>query len=143
MGEWIIKELGEIGEKEALILFKKLGFEVQSPDWVAIKNNQCFIIEAKYKERFKPPPFEGHGLDKRQIYLRTNLFKKTKIRTYLIVFEKDSNNIFASYLDELEEGEYFDTKNDIRIYPLYSFSNITKIGVPITFYDKKVVEWWY
>jgi hypothetical protein len=117
-------KIGRDGELKALNLFKRLGFEVQSPDWIAIKDNQCIVLEVKHKERFRPPPFEGHGLDLRQIYLRNVLYKKTGMRTYVIIFEINTNNIFGNYLDSLERGDYFYTTNRIRVYPLHCFNKL-------------------
>ncbi len=118
-------ELGKEGEQQARILLKGLGFEIQSPDWLAVKDNNWICIEVKKKERFNPPPFAGHGLDKRQIYLRNRLLKEKGIRTFLMIFEVGSNNIYGQYIDELENGNKFETKNGIIIYPLSSFQNIT------------------
>lgn len=118
------EKLGKSGEEKARKLFKQMGFEMQSPDWIAIKDNQCFVIEVKHKERFQPPPFEGHGLDLKQIYLRNTLYEKTGMRTYLIIFERYTNNIYGNYLDKLECGDYFDTTNKVRIYPLHCFNKL-------------------
>ena len=120
-------ELGREGEQQARILLKKLGFEVQSPDWLAVKENNWTCIEVKKKERFDPPPFAGHGLDNRQIYLRKKLLEEKEIRTFLLIFEVGTDNIFGQYLDVLEEGNKFITKNGITIYPLPSFQNL-KLG---------------
>ena len=46
-------DLGKEGEKQARTLLKKMGFEVQSPDWLATKDNIWICIEVKKKERFK------------------------------------------------------------------------------------------
>ena len=114
-------ELGKEGEQQARILLKSLGFTVQQLDWVGIKNKKTVCFEIKKKERFNPPPFEGHGLDERQIYLRKKLWEETDIRTMLIIFEVPTDRIFYRYLDVLENGEKFRTKNGIVIYPLTNF----------------------
>lgn len=119
-------ELGKEGERQARLLLKKWGFELQSPDWLGNKDNQWVCFEVKKKERFEPPPFEGHGLDKRQIYLRKKLFKDKSIRTMLIIFEVPTNKIFYKYLDLLENDQHFDTMNGIRIYPLSNFLEYKK-----------------
>jgi len=112
-------------EQKARKLLKKLGYEVQQIDWVGIKNNKVKIFEIKERELFEPPPFLGTGLDKTQLYLRMHLFKITGIRTILMVFEKGTNNVYWQYLDILEKGKYYDTKNEIRIYPIENFKKIT------------------
>ena len=106
-------------------MFVKKGFTLQSNDWVAIKGDMVFFIEVKEKnKRFKNIDIEGHGLNKSQAYLRTLLLDKTGIRTLLIIIEKWSKNIYYNYIDELEKGYYFDTKNGIRIYPLYNYKQM-------------------
>ena len=115
------EELGKEGENQARLILKSMGFEVQQLDWVGIKNGQTTCFEIKKKERFTPPPFEGHGLDKRQIYLRNKLFENTSIRTMLMIFEIPSGRIFYRYLDLLEKGKKFETINGVIIYPLSSF----------------------
>jgi len=114
-------------EERARILLKKWGYEIQQLDWVGIKNNKITIFEIKEKELFSPPPFWGTGLEKRQLYLRTHLFKLTGLRTILITFEKETNNIYWQYLDILENGKYYDTKNGIRIYPIENFCLLKNI----------------
>ena len=118
-------ELGKEGEQQARILLKARGFELQSPDWLGTNPEGKWIcFEIKKKERFMPPPFGGHGLDAKQVYLRTKLFNETGIRTYLMIFEVPTGLIFGNYLDSLEQGEKFITKNNIIVYPLTSFSQI-------------------
>ena len=113
--------LGKEGERQAMDFLKAKGFEIQSPDWFGYKNGEWVCFEIKKKERYQPPPFEGHGLDERQIYLRNKLRKGTGIRTMLIIFEVPTNKIFFRYLDLLEAGEKYRTKNGVIIYPLKNF----------------------
>jgi hypothetical protein len=112
-------------EQKARIILKNLGFEIQQLDWIGRKNKNWIIFEIKEKELFNPPPFLGTGLNKKQLYLRNQLFKDLGLRTILLVFEKGTQNIYWQYLDILEKGEYFDTKNNIRIYPISNFYKIT------------------
>lgn len=121
-------ELGKEGEQQARILLKKLGFQVQSPDWIAKKDGKWTCFEIKKKERFMPPPFAGHGLDEKQIFLRNEFFKDTDIRTYLIIFEVGTENIFGQFIDILEKGNKFRTKNGIWIFPLSAFRNLKKFN---------------
>lgn len=117
-------ELGKEGEQQARLILKKLGYEVQSPDWLGLKDDEFTCFEIKKKERFTPPPFEGHGLDSRQIYLREKLFLKTGIRTYLMIFEVPTGLIFGQWLDVLEQGKKHITLNRIVIYPLENFERL-------------------
>ena len=112
-------------EKKARNILKNWGYQMQQCDWIAKKNGEWVIFERKERELFNPPPFYGTGLDKRQIYLRTQLLNELGLKTILLVFRKNTNEIYWQYLDNLEKGIYFDTKNNIRIYPIenYNFDN--------------------
>jgi len=63
-------------------------------------------------------------LDKRQLYLRTELLNDKGLRTILLVYEKGTDKVYWQYIDVLEKGEYFDTKKKIRIYPIDNFKRI-------------------
>jgi len=122
------KKFGNRGEQKAGLILTNLGFEIQSPDWVAIKNNKIMFVEVKEKnKRFKNEVIEGHGLDIKQIEKRQHLFNVTGIRTYLLIFDNTTNEIFVNYIDELEMGEYYDTRNGIRIYPIKNYEQVYSI----------------
>jgi len=122
-----LNNFGNKGEQRTLDIFKKLGFELQSPDWIAINDNKIIFIEVKEKnQRFKNIDIEGHGLDKSQVYLRQHLYNKTGIQTLLLIFDNTTNQIFFNYINDLELGYYIDTKNGIRIYPIYNFKELDK-----------------
>ena len=110
-------------EKKGLELLREFGYEaIQSPDWLAKKDCRWLCLEIKSKALFVPPPYCGAGLDKSQVFLRNRLFQDLGIRTYLLTYEKGTDDIYGSWLDELEKGEFYDTKNAIRIYPIKNFS---------------------
>ena len=111
------------GEQKARLLLKSLGYSVQQLDWIGKKDGQWTIFEVKTRELFDPPPFLGTGLDIRQLNLRNQLFMELDLRTVLIVYEKGKDNIYWQYLDILEAGTHFDTRNNIRIYPIKNFIN--------------------
>jgi len=111
-------------EQKARLLLKRMGFEVQQLDWVGRKEGKWAIFEVKERELFAPPPFLGTGLDKTQLYLRNQIKADRGLRTILIVFQKGTKNIYMQYLDKLEQGKHFDTKNGIRIYPIENFKLI-------------------
>lgn len=108
-------------EQKARLFLKKHGWGVQQLDWLGKKDNKWVIFEVKSRELFQPPPFLGTGIDKSQIFLRNQLLQDLQIRTMLIVFVKDTDDIYYQYLDALEKGKHFDTKNGIRIFPLTSY----------------------
>ena len=116
-----IQEIGIEGEKKARIFLKNLGYKIFQIDWMADKDGNYIQCEVKFKERFTPPPFEGHGMEIWKIKDRLRFEKQTGIKAFLIIFEKLTDLIFYQWLLKLEQGKYFDTKNDIRIYPLENF----------------------
>lgn len=116
--------LGIDAEKKARLFLKEKGYELQQIDWIGKRDNLYTIFEVKIKELFTPPPFLGTGLDKTQIYLRMQLFKDISIRTYLMVYEKGTENLYGQYLDVLEETKFHDTEKNIRIYNIKEFKKI-------------------
>jgi len=117
-----IEELGKEGEQEARILLKKCGFWIMQVDWMGERNGEYLLFEIKKKEKFKPPPFVGHGLDYRQVVARLRFQKKTGIRCMFLVKDVDDGLWYWNYLDILEDGEKFMTRNKIRVYPLTAFN---------------------
>jgi hypothetical protein len=120
-----IEELGKEGEEKARIMLKKLGFLLTKPDWIGEKEGKFIQFEIKMKSAaFTPPPFLGHGLDIYQINRRIALQEKHNLKCMVIIFEKDSPNIYYQWLDKLEEGKRFDTRNGIRIYPIEVYNKM-------------------
>ena len=82
-------------------------------------------IEIKGKRLYEPGPGFPHfgiGLNKSQLWLRTQLLKDKGERTILINYVEETDYIYAAYLDELEKGFYYDTpKEKIRVYPVDNF----------------------
>lgn len=117
-----ITQQGIKGEQTLFKWLWKKGYTYFQPDAIALSNETFSMWEVKMKEEpFKPPPFYGHGLDIRQVKARIHFQKKTGIRCGFIVFQSNKNIILWQWLDELEKGEYFDTKNGVRIYPIENF----------------------
>ena len=120
----IVEELGKEGEKQARLLLKKRGFYIGQSDWIGQRNNQWFRFEVKRKERFMPPPFEGHGLNIRQVEYAMQFQADTKIPTILMIWELGTNKWFWRRIDFLEKGEKFTTRNNIKIYKLSNFLEV-------------------
>lgn len=117
-------ELSNTTENQARLILIELGYKLQRPDWLAKRNGGYIIIEVKERELFKPPPFLGTGLDIKQLRLREEARKDLDLRTFLMVFEKDTLNVYGQFLDVLEQGQYYDTRNQIRIYPIRNFNKL-------------------
>jgi hypothetical protein len=116
---------GTEAEKWARILFHKQDYDIQIPDFVAIRDGKIILVEVKDKEHcFKAPPFDGHGLDISQVDKRLKIFFELNVDTYVIVFDHETNLIYGNYLTNLEAGEKFDTKFGVRIYKLETYNKI-------------------
>ena len=115
-------------ETKALWLLRESGFNtIQQLDWIGKKDDEWFIFEIKEKELFEPGsnfPYWGAGLNKSQLFLRTQLLETIGWRTYLLVFATGIDKVYGGYLDELDKGIFYDTQKGIRIYPIDSFEEL-------------------
>ena len=118
-----ISEDGIMGEKMLFMFLDEWGYKFFQPDSIGEKDGSFFVFEAKHQERFKAPPFDGHGLPRWQIERRLDFSKRTGIDTILVVFDKETGETFYQSLKTLNEGQYHDTHGDKprRIYPIESF----------------------
>jgi len=124
-----ITEIGRDGEKRARKLLKNLGcINIFQADWLVQKheNGPWYVVEVKQKERYEPPPFEGHGLNIYQVQMRLKFQKETGIRCLFLVFDLTDDNVYWQWLDVLNNGEYYDTKNGIRVYPINAYNRMLK-----------------
>lgn len=114
---------GIMGEQWLMGFLKDKGFDVFQPDCIGLFNGVYYLFEVKHQERFKAPPYDGHGLPLWQIEARLAFSGATGIPTVLVVKDKETNEVFYQYLDRLNNGEHFDTHGDKprRIFPLDAF----------------------
>jgi len=124
----ITKE-GIEGEQMMLSLLRNRGYKCFQPDVIGLINNKYYVFEVKRQDRFNAPPFEGHGLPLWQVRARLEFQKATGVIAILVVFDKETNEVFYQRLDVLEKGKYFDTKNKDknrrrRVYPLEQFEKL-------------------
>lgn len=113
-----ITKQGIDGEQKAFRFLWSKGLNGLQPDTLFKWKGKWCVLEVKNKgELFKPPPFYGTGLEVRQVNARMQFYKETGIRCIVLQFMiKPKNMVFYQYLDILEKGLHFDTKNGIRIY---------------------------
>ena len=118
-----VTEDGIKGEQKLFAFLKEKGVDFFQPDAIGLNKERYELYEVKHQARFKAPPFDGHGLPRWQIRARLSFQEKTGIRAVLVIFDKETQEIFYNYLDNLEKGEYLDTKgkNPRRIYKLDNF----------------------
>jgi penicillin-binding protein-related factor A (putative recombinase) len=111
------------GEQFLMKFLHEKGFTIFQPDGIGLFKGIYYMFEMKHQERFKAPPFDGHGLPKWQIESRLAFFNKTKIPVILVILDKETNEVFYQYLDKLNDGKYYDTQGlkPRRIFPLESF----------------------
>jgi hypothetical protein len=114
------------GEKKAREWLLVHGYNnIQQFDWFVKTRGKYFIIECKWRELFEPPPFQGTGLDIKQIERRRQIYIDLDIETILLVFTK-CEIYYQKLFSVLEKTEYYDTKNKIRIYNISNFKVETK-----------------
>lgn len=86
-------------------------------------NQKVYLWEVKHQERFKAPPFDGHGLPPIQIDFRLRLAYLTKMIPVLVVVEPEVDSdgcklVFMQRLDVLKalpKDKKFITKNGKRV----------------------------
>jgi hypothetical protein len=58
--------------------------------------------------------------------MRLKFQKETGIRCLFLVFDLTDDNVYWQWLDVLNNGEYYDTKNGIRVYPINAYNRMLK-----------------
>ena len=127
--EMSINEIGQEGEMLARsVLIDRFKVDgIFQADWLVNKNGKYYVVEVKHKDMFTPPPFYGHGLNIRQVKSRMMFYRDTGIRCLFLVIDTDGK-IFWQWLDVLEQGERFDTKKGVRVYPIDGFVRAGRIA---------------
>lgn len=83
-------------------------------------SKKLFMYEIKHQQRFKAPPFDGHGLPPYQFNFRLKIAKLTGMIPFLIIIEpeidlKGEQNMFYQNmftLESLGEDKKFTTEGD-------------------------------
>ena len=124
-----INDIGKEGERLArTVLIDRFKVDgIFQADWIVERNGHYYVVEVKHKEMFKAPPFDGHGLNIRQVKSRMKFFHEAGIRCLFLVIDMDGK-IYWQWLDVLEKRRKFDTKNGVRIYDINSFVQTGKIS---------------
>ena len=124
-----INDIGKEGERLArMVLIDRFKVDgIFQADWIVEKNDTYYVVEVKHKEMFKAPPFDGHGLDIRQVKSRMKFFRKFNIRCLFLVIDM-TGKVFWQWLDVLEQGRKFDTRKGVRIYAIEGFNKAGRIS---------------
>jgi hypothetical protein len=83
-------------------------------------SKKLFMYEIKHQQRFKAPPFDGHGLPPYQFNFRLKIARLTGMIPFLIIIEpeidlKGEQNMFYQnmfILESLGEDKKFTTEGD-------------------------------
>lgn len=118
-----INDIGKEGERIARDILKDCFHvdDIFQADWLINKNGTWYVVEVKHKEMFSPPPFYGQGLNAYQADMRIRFWHETGIRCLFLVIDSTTEEIYWGWLDELEQTQYFQTRNGIRIYNIAHF----------------------
>lgn len=124
-----INDIGKEGERLARkVLIDRFKVDgIFQADWIVEKNDSYYVVEVKHKEMFKAPPFDGHGLDVRQVRARMKFFRRFGIRCLFLVIDM-TGKVFWQWLDVLEQGRKFDTRKGVRIYAIEGFNKAGRIS---------------
>ena len=99
-------------------------------DLLSCVDEKVYLIEIKHQERFNGPPFDGHGLNPKQVQNKLWWAKKINAIPLLIVLEPNvdifgKRNLFyqnLNLLDNLPNSKKFITKTGKRIiYDISAF----------------------
>jgi len=120
MSRW---DEGRKGESVIRDLLTKHRIHFMQADILAKPRGKWNIYEVKYQEIFTPPPFTGHGLPLWQIQARLKFQEDTGIRASLYVVDKATGIIYYQYMDELMNGESYQTNgnNPRIIFPIDNY----------------------
>lgn len=134
-----INDIGKDGERMARSILKSQGCtDIFQADWMVKFQNydKWIVVEVKHKERFKAPPYDGHGLNAYQADKRLKFQKDTGIRTLFLVIGMDDDVVYVQWLDTLHKmtmeryGKLFETRNGIRIFDI-RFFKVVNIDISI------------
>lgn len=122
-------EIGMYGEDLLRSYLKTKKVKFMQVDLIVDTGKKIYIIEVKTQEKYKAPPYDGHGLPEYQIKSRINIAEKTGMIPYLYIYDLHDKFFYLQDMRILMEGEKFYTKTGSRvIFPLSNFE-IFKINL--------------
>ena len=120
-------------EGEAIVrdMLIKKGHRIGQIDLISIdKKGEPFLYEIKHQERFKSPPFDGHGLPHNQIKFRVEFARYAKLTPVLVIIEPEvdifgKKCVFIQDMNKLEslpdKDKHFTKTGKRIIYNLSAF----------------------
>lgn len=103
-------KIGFDGEEIARNWFIKQKIPFMQIDIMFKYQNKWCLGEIKSQEKFKAPPFDGHGLPEWQINRRLEFQNDTNIKAYLIVYDLNDKCLYVESIENLLKGKNFKTK---------------------------------
>lgn len=103
-------KIGFDGEEIVRNWFIKQKIPFMQIDIMFKYQNKWCLGEIKSQEKFKAPPFDGHGLPEWQIKKRIEFQNDTKVIAYLIIYDLEDKCLYIESLDNLLKGDFFKTK---------------------------------
>lgn len=110
------------GEEIVRQLLKNCNHQFGQIDLVSVdkKDGKIYIYEIKHQQRFKAPPFDGHGLPPYQFNFRLKIARLTGMIPFLLIIEpeidlKGERNMFYQNMFTLEalgDDKKFTTQGD-------------------------------
>lgn len=119
-------KVGLDGESEIREWFKKRHIAFMQVDIMFKSKGIWYLGEIKTQEKFKAPPFDGHGLPKWQVDKRIEFYNDTNIEPFLIVRDLEDDFIYLGSMVELMKQEKFQTKGK-RPRIIFKLENFKKI----------------
>ena len=119
-------KIGLDGESEIREWFKKRHIPFMQVDIMFKSKGIWYLGEIKTQEKFKAPPFDGHGLPKWQVDKRIQFYNDTGIEPFLIVKDLEDDCIYLGSMVELMKQEKFQTKGK-RSRIIFKLENFKKI----------------
>jgi hypothetical protein len=119
-------KIGFDGESTVRDWFIKKKIPFMQVDIMFKHDGKWCLGEVKSQEKFKAPPFDGHGLPEWQINRRLDFQKDTNVKAYLIVYDLNDKCLYIESIDNLLKGEHFKTKGTKPrvIFHINSFTQV-------------------
>lgn len=119
-------KIGFAGEDIVRDWFKRQKIPFMQVDIMFFYRGHWCLGEVKSQEKFKAPPFDGHGLPQWQIDRRLKFYKDTGVIPYLIIYDLDEKCLYVEKIETLLTKEHFKTngKKPRVIFNLSSFKRI-------------------
>ena len=119
-------KIGFQGEGEVREYFKSIGVKFMQVDLMFNKNGKWYLAEIKTQEKFKAPPFDGHGLPEWQIEARIQFYNDTGIEPFLIVKDNEDRCLYIGSILKLMQKEKIITKGK-KPRVVFNINGFTKI----------------